>query len=187
MKSIQKILLMCLLAFAAIACNTEPSLQKYYVEKQNDANFIVIDVPASLFLGSNSTLSEEQQTALKSIEKANVLAFPISGDNQEIFEKEKENVDQIFTQKKYKLLFRMGSVAKGVRLMYLGEEDAIDEFILYGVHNEKGFAVARILGDDMNPGAIMKLMKSAGEGDIDVNMSAFDQLDDILEDKDSVQ
>ncbi|MDR6300748.1 DUF4252 domain-containing protein [Mesonia maritima] len=174
MKNIIKISLASAIAFLALACNSEPSLQKYYVEKQENVNFVVIDVPSSLFLGSNSSLNEEQQKALGSIEKANVLAFPITEKNKEEFEKEKETVDHIFKDEKYKLLFRMGSVGKGVRLMYLGEEDAIDEFILYGVHEEKGFAVARILGDDMNPGAIMKLMKSAGEGDIDVNMDVFE-------------
>lgn len=181
------ILLTSLFALLMMACNNEASLQEYYVEKQNNADFVVIDVPSSLFLGDNSALSEEQQEALQSIKKANVLAYPLTGDNQEGFESEKASVDQIFTQEKYKLLFRMGSSGKGVRLMYLGKEDAIDEFILYGIHDEKGFAVARILGDDMNPAAIVKLMRSAGKGDINVNMSAFDQFEDLMSDKDSIQ
>jgi len=72
-------------------------------------------------------------------------------------------------------------------LSLTGKEDAIDEFILYGIHDEKGFAVARILGDNMNPAAIVKLMRSAGKGDINVNMSAFDQFEDLMSDKDTVQ
>lgn len=44
-----------------------------------------------------------------------------------------------------------------VSVNYLGEEDAIDEVILFGSDNNKGFAVVRIIGENMNPNDIMKI------------------------------
>ena len=68
---------------------------------------------------------------------------------------------------------RFGSSGKNVKVMYLGEQDAIDEVIVYANDDTKGFAVARLLGDDMNFAAVMKLMQSAAKGDVDVNLDVL--------------
>lgn len=62
----------------------------------------------------------------------------------------------------------------------MGEEDSIDEIIIYGNDEDKGFALARILGDDMNVGEIVKLAKSVGSGDVNVNMNSLEPLMDML-------
>ena len=46
------------------SCNSEKSLQEYYVEKQNNDNFIAIDLPASL-INLNDNVSEESQETIK--------------------------------------------------------------------------------------------------------------------------
>lgn len=51
------------------ACGNNASLQKYIVEKQNDNDFITIDLPSSLILTENNNLSEEQLETVKSIKK----------------------------------------------------------------------------------------------------------------------
>ena len=40
---------------------------------------------------------------------------------------------------------------------YQGEDDAVDEFLLFASDRKQGFALARILGDNMQPAKIMKL------------------------------
>jgi hypothetical protein len=169
MKNITKLLLLSIV-FITIACNQEPTLQKYYVEHQDDENFVVLDVPSSLFLRENSSLSNEDQKAIKSIKKANVLVLPVNGENKEIFKSEKATMETILKDEKYKTLMRFGSSGRNVKVMYLGEEKAIDEVIVYANDDSKGFAVARLLGDNMDFSAIMRLMKSASEGDVNVNL-----------------
>ena len=88
MKKINQILLL-VIAVVAVACSGEPSLQKYYVENQENENFVVLDVPSSLFLGDNSGLSEEDQKVIRSIRKANVLVLPVNNNNQDIYQEEK--------------------------------------------------------------------------------------------------
>ena len=172
MKKINQILLL-VIAVVAVACNSEPSLQKYYVENQENENFVVLDVPSSLFLGDNSGLSEEDQKVIRSIRKANVLVLPVNNNNQDIYQEEKATMETILKDEKYKVLMRFDSSGRNVKVMYLGEQDAIDEVIVYANDNTKGFAVARLLGDDMNFAAVMKLMQSAAKGDVDVNLDVL--------------
>lgn len=182
MKKINKFLF-AIVALVAIACNSEPTLQKYYVDHLEDKNFVVLDIPSSLFLGENSMLSEEDQKVINSIRKANVLALPINENNETIYQEERATVENILNNEKYKVLMRFGSSGKNVKVMYLGENDAIDEVIVYANDNTKGFAVARLLGDNMNFSAIMKLVQSAAKGDIDINLNALDNFGKQLEEK----
>ena len=46
--------------------------------------------------------------------------------------------------------------------MYIGNDTEIDELIIFGVSSEYGFAIVRVLGDDMELSKIMKLRSVAG-------------------------
>ena len=56
MKSI-KILGLVLAATAFVSCASEPSLQEYYVENQQDNKFIAVDVPTSMLPQSSLYLN----------------------------------------------------------------------------------------------------------------------------------
>lgn len=168
------------LGLLLMACNSEPSLQKYYVNHQEEQDFVVVDVPSSLFLGNQSGLSEKDQKVLKSIKKANVLAYPLTGENLKTYMKQKETIKNILKNDRYKLLMRFGASGKNVRMYYEGDDDAIDEVVVFGYDDEKGFAVARVLGDKMNPSALLKLFQAAGNGDIDINLSGFESIGKMM-------
>ena len=161
-----KILFAVLFVTLLSSCNNEQSLQKYYVENQEDSDFLAVDVPTSLFTNSES-LEAEQKATLKTIKKINVLALS-NDENKAKFEEEKAALNQIFKNEKYQLLMKYGGGNRKAELYFTGEEDAIDELIVYGYDDEQGLGVARVLGENMNPGEIMKLMRSLEEGDINV-------------------
>ena len=52
-------------------------------------------------------------------------------NNQDIYQEEKATMETILKDEKYKVLMRFGSSGKNVKVMYLGEQDAIDEVIVY--------------------------------------------------------
>lgn len=167
MKTIVKIpALLC--AVLLTACGG-PSLEKYYVDNQEKENFVVVNVPSSMFLKDDSHLSETNKETLHNIEKANVLAYPLTAENKATFEAEKTELENILKDEKYKLLMKFGGEDHQFRVMYLGDPEAIDEMIVYGASNEFGFGVARILGDNMNPTEIIKLVKSMDSADLDVS------------------
>ena len=63
------------------SCNSEPSLQKYFVENTENKNFIALDISSSILNVDPAKLSLEQQQALQSFEKMNILAFKRNPNN----------------------------------------------------------------------------------------------------------
>lgn len=166
--------------FLLMACGG-PSLEKYYVENQEKDNFVVVNVPSDVLIGDASKLSKEEKTTLKKIEKANVLAFPVNEKNKATFKKEKAELEKILKDEEYKLLMKFGSPEKEFKLMYTGDPEAIDEIIVYGSSEEAGFGVARILGNDMDLGAMMKLVKSLKEKNVELNIEGIEGLQTMFE------
>ena len=169
-------------AFLLIACGG-PSLEKYYVENQENDNFVVLNIPADILISNDSALSEKEKASLESIEKANVLAFPLNAENKVVFEEEKTELEQILKNKKYKLLMKFGGSDQQFKLMYTGDSEAIDEMVVYGASKEMGFGVARILGDNMNPNGMIKLMKALKNSDAEINLEGIEAFGEIFEQK----
>jgi len=161
-----KLLFTLVLTIALFSCNNEQSLQKYYVENQEDADFLALDIPTSMFTNSSSFEAEKKET-MESIKKINVLALK-KEENPAKFEGEKVKLDEIFKNEDYQLLMKYGGGNRKAALYFTGEEDAIDELIVYGYDDEKGLGVARVLGENMNPQKIMELMKSLDGDNIDI-------------------
>ncbi len=181
-----KILFALFIVAGTVSCDDGKSLQKYYVESQEDADFLALDVPTSMFANMES-MDEEQRATMQSIKKINVLA--LRADQHPVkFESEKVKLNEIFQDEKYQLLMKYGGGTRKAELYFTGEEDAIDEIIVYGYDEEKGLGVARVLGEDMNPEEIMKLMRSMDKDNI--NSEGLQSLGGILgsinKDNDSV-
>ncbi len=64
-----------------ISCNSEPSLQKYFVENTENKNFIALDVSPSVLNIDKTKLSAEQNQAFQSFNKMNILAFKLDATN----------------------------------------------------------------------------------------------------------
>ncbi|RXR29095.1 DUF4252 domain-containing protein [Flavobacterium piscinae] len=163
-----KKLLFSLVLMSFIACEKEPSLQKYFVEKTESTDFISVDMSPSILNIKPDALSIEQQEALKTFKKMNVLAFKINEENKAKFDGERTKVKEILKDEKYQELMKFGSGKEGASIYFVGKDDAIEEFVLYGSKDENGFAVVRILGDKMNPEDFMTLLSALQKSDIDM-------------------
>lgn len=150
-------------------CNSEPSLQKYFVEHSENKDFIALDVSPSILNIDNTKLSVEQQTALKSFDRINILAFKRNDKNAAQFETERAKVTAILKDKKYQQLMKFGSGKEGASASFVGTDEHIDEFVLFANKNENGFAVVRILGKDMNPTNIVTMMTALQQSKVDLD------------------
>lgn len=162
------VLILVLLSLGLVSCENETSLQEFYVENQNDNQYLAFDIPASLLTGENSNLTPEQRATLETIRKINILGFPKKAENETAFEEEQEKLSGILKSDKYNLLMKYGGGNRKAELYYMGEEDAIDEIIVFGSDQERGFGVARVTGNAMNPGDIIRLFKSIEEGELNI-------------------
>lgn len=166
MRLIYNFLALCSLFF--ISCNSGLSLQKYFVENTENKNFIALDVSPSILNIDKTKLSAEQNQALQSFDKMNILAFKLNATNQAQFEIERAKVDTILKDVKYQQLMKFGSGKEGASVSFVGSDDHIEEFVLFANKKENGFAVIRILGKDMNPTSIMTMMSVLQSANIDL-------------------
>lgn len=159
MKSIKNIISICVITLLLFSCNSKPSLQKYYVDNQENQNFMVVDIPTSILNIKIDSLTDKQQKAFKSIEKLNFLGFKKTEDNSTIYQTEKEKVAHILSNHTYKTLIKYGGKNQGAVVKYLGNDNAIDEVVIFGADNTQGFGIIRVIGDDMNPSQVLDLIE----------------------------
>lgn len=156
--SIKNSVVVLFLVTMLTACNQGETLQSYFVEHQETPNFMSVDVPLSFLDLDKVELTEEQLEAYESIDKLNMLGYKLSNENEEEYKVELQKVRTILKDSMYQELFRGGNNKDGKFLVkYIGSDTSIDELIVLGNMNESGFAVVRVLGDDMDPSKIMKL------------------------------
>lgn len=178
---IKKLSLILLATVVLVACNNQPTIQEYYVKKQENDNFIAIDLPASL-LKVEEGASEETKNTMSTIKKLNILAFKVTESNAAEFKTELAQVKSILKGDQYIELMRMKHEGINIVINYQGEDDAIDEFLLLASDNDKGFALARVLGNKMQPEKIMKMAEDFNNIDKGGAGEALSQLSELFGD-----
>jgi hypothetical protein len=161
-------LITLLLSLILGSCNSEPTLQKYFVENTENKDFIALDISSNILNLDKAKLSVAQNEALQSFDKMNVLAFKLNDKNKAQFESERAKVNLILKDKMYQQLMKFSSGKQGASVSYVGTDDHINEFVLYANKNDAGFAVIRVLGKDMNPTHIMNMISVLQESKIDL-------------------
>jgi hypothetical protein len=170
---------MLVLVATFTSCNQNPSLQTYFVDNELKPGFTSIDIPTSLLNIEQTSLTDEQKDAYKSINKLNMLAFVLSDNNVAEYEIELNKVKDILKDPKYQELMRAGNSTDGKFVIkYIGDEDSIDELIIFGNANDKGFAIIRVLGDDMSAQKVVKLYSALDTSNI--NESQISQFADFF-------
>ncbi|HSD14664.1 MAG TPA: DUF4252 domain-containing protein [Flavobacterium sp.] len=149
-------------------CEQKPSLQKYFVANSDKKDFISLDLAPTFINVDKVSLSSAEKEALESFKKINVLAFKSDSLNQNKFNEEREKVNTILKDKSYQQLMRVGSGKEGGAVYFVGQDEHIDEFVLYANKKENGFAVVRVIGDDMNPTDVLNLMRLMQKANIDM-------------------
>ena len=124
---------------------------------------------------------EEAAEAYKSLKKMNVLAFKKNETNGAEYEIEKKKLKTILKNDSFIELMRMNDKGRNVVIKYLGDDNSIDELIVYASDKTRGFAVVRVLGDNMKPDQIAKLVQSIQN--VDDGNFAIKQLEGFIKTK----
>lgn len=165
---IKHLVVMVILVATFYSCDQNPSLQTYFVDHQEQPNFLSVDLPITMLKIDENKLSSDQKAAYRSVKKLNMLAYKTDSLDQKDYNSELAKVKAILDDKKYEELMRGGNPTDGKFIIkYIGKDDDIDEFILFGSANDKGFAVVRVLGNDMDPNKLMTLTSVLGSGNMD--------------------
>lgn len=158
------------LAALLVSCSSKPSLQSYFLESQDKPGFYTQSIPKGILGIDESKLEGDAKKAYESIDKVNVLFYPNNDKNKPNFAKESRKLNDILQNEDYKMLISHSDDNTKMRMVYDGTQDAIDEIIMYGTSDDMGMGVARIMGDDMQLGAILTLMNEMDKSSVDGNM-----------------
>ena len=157
--------LLAVMMLVMASCSSTQSLQEYYVDNSENSNFLSVDLPVSLLNMEKADLNAEQREALNSLKKMNVLAFKKTDANTVEFEAEKTTVKAILKNEKFIDLMKLNtSYGKGV-IKYMGNDEMIDEVIIYGDNDEKGFMLIRVLGNNMKPANLIQFIQAIQKSD----------------------
>lgn len=165
----KKLLLLVSSVMLLFSCEDKPSLQKYFVENTESSKFITIDLAPSIIKTDKLSLSETEKAALESFEKMNILAFRTDSTDKSGYETEIKEVKSILKDESYQQLMKAGSGNDGAAIYFVGADDEhIEEFIILAGKKENGFAVVRVLGNDMNPTHIMNILSLLQKSNVDL-------------------
>jgi len=154
------------------ACKKE-SLQTYLVETQEKKGFSHITIPASILQLGAANITEAEKEAYESINKVNITGLLAENAAEGQYETEKQKLKSIFKDSDYKTLMNFKNNGNSATLYYTGSTDAIDEIIVFGYGEKLGVGVARVLGDNMNPNAIIKMLRKTQLDTDNVNLNQF--------------
>ncbi|MBU2997419.1 DUF4252 domain-containing protein [Cellulophaga baltica] len=149
------------------SCSSKETLQEYFVANTENPNFISFDLPASLLNINSDDLSAKQEEALSSLKKLNVLAFKKSVENTADFTIEKEKVKAILKGEEYQELMKMNTKFGKATIKFLGDDEAIDEIVIYGDSSDKGFVIVRVLGNNMKPENLIEFINTLEKSNVD--------------------
>lgn len=170
-------LLLCLL----IACNHKPSLQEYFVEKENSSDFISASLPTSIIFQNLDSLSSKEQVSLRKIEKINLLALTKS-KGQAILEEERNSLKAILSDQKYEPLLNFSGGTREAHFHYVGTESKVDELIFFGYDSEMGLMLLRMRGNEIDANDIYKITQTAQHMDYKSLSGTFGNvLEDVKE------
>ncbi|MCX7547543.1 DUF4252 domain-containing protein [Xanthomarina sp. F1114] len=173
--SIKTTLFSLLALIMLVSCNNGESLQTYFVDHQETPDFISADIPTTIVELDETSLTEEQKEAYKSVKRLNFLGFKITDSNQDVYTKELAKVKSILSNKKYIELIEFNDKTAKVIVKYIGDDDAAEEFIVFTSSKDMGFGIVRVLGSNMRPEKMATLVDAVQKADIDSS-----QFEDVL-------
>lgn len=156
--SIKNLVTSFLVLMLLTSCEYGETLQAYFVTHQEAPNFISVDIPKSFVNIDKDKLTKDQKEAYESVSKLNMLGYSLEEDNIEGYKIELTKVRALLKDDRYKDLMRGGNNTDGKFIIkYIGTDTEIDELVIFGNANDKGFAIIRILGNNMKPEKIATL------------------------------
>jgi hypothetical protein len=170
--------LLCLSILMLTSCSSEPTVQRYFVEKSENKDFIALDVAPGFIDTKGLKLSAEEQKAVKSLHHINILAFKANQKNVPVYKKELDDVKKLIKSDHYDELMTFNSGGMGASLNTRGEGEHIEEFVLLANNEKTGFGVVRVTGNDMTPANIMTIMGLIQKANL--NMEQFKPLKDMF-------
>lgn len=148
-------------------CSSATSLQTYFVDNQEKNGFMSIDVPISVLGLESVEMNSSENEALNSISKFNILSFSLDSINYAKYSEELLRINQLFINSSYEKIISLGNPKDGkVRVYTIDNNGYLKEIVIFVNSNKTGFAIIRVLGNEMDLEKIFKLRRLLNEIDL---------------------
>ncbi|WP_223551549.1 DUF4252 domain-containing protein [Aestuariivivens sp. NBU2969] len=174
-RTVKYIIFALFVTFFLTSCGDGVSLQRYFVDNQESKNFISQDVPLSMIEIDQSRFNEEQREAYESVNRLNFLAYRANDTNIGSYNTELSKVNSILKHKKYNDLIEFNDKGNKVVVKYIGDNEEAEEVVVFANANNLGFAIVRVLGNNMSPDKMVTLVSALRDSDFQAN-----QIKDIM-------
>lgn len=174
--------LFSIMLLAIASCSQEPSLQKYYVEKSETPGFITLDIAPTFIKTNEIKLTPEEKAAVESLHKFNVLMYKkdsLDVSNKK-YDQELEKVRGL-VKGEYEELIKINNGESGASVSTKGDDEHIEEFVVFVRNQDTGFGVVRVLGDNMTPNNVLTIVGLLQKAPMD--MEQFEPLEDLMKKK----
>jgi len=155
------------MALIMVSCKDENSIQTYVVDHQDKPEFLTLDLSPKMVDFSKAELSEDELKVYNSFNKMNIIAYNAKSSDEANYTKELEKAKAVFKNEKYEELMEFSDNGIKFRVNTIGNGDTVDEFLVLASSSDMGFVVVRVLGNDMQPEKLYKLIESMKDADVD--------------------
>ncbi|WP_336129264.1 DUF4252 domain-containing protein [Mesoflavibacter sp. CH_XMU1422-2] len=166
---LKSIITVLTIALLFVSCKDENSIQTYFVDHREQPEFLSLDLSAKMLDLSKADLTVEQQEAYNSIEKLDVLAYRVNDGDVVAYEQELQKAKKVFKNEKYEELMEFKDNGISFKISTIGNENTVDEFLVLANSKEMGFTFVRVIGDEMKPEQLVKLITELQHADVDNN------------------
>lgn len=164
---LKNIIIIVITIILALSCKREETLQRFMAENQERNDIIAFDISSNMLTLKENAEKSENIEILKTIENASIIAFNLDSTNQKTYKQDVEKLNIVLNSKKYNELMRMGKGQNGVKVLTLGNENTLDEVIVYSKDDKKGWVIVRITGKNMAIDKIMGLINKIDINDVE--------------------
>ncbi len=148
------------------SCRNSPTLEQYFIKNEDNESISMTDIPVSI-LKMEDGISPEAKKAIESVKKINILYLKIDDKNQTVYKTEKEKLRLILKDKKYQNIAKYKAKSTKISIQYVGNDEVVDEIILFATNKNRGLLLARLIGDKMKPKSMQAILKNIQKIDID--------------------
>lgn len=170
MHTVAKLLGLAVASFLLlVSCSSKPSLDRFFVDHQEQIGFIVQDLPKSLVPMNVEELPAAERAAYESLDKANVLFYRAESGTPAQMNAYYDEVDALLDPEEFTTLMSTEGETWGMNMYYSGDKEDIDSFVILAKDPKIGFTIVRLLGDDMSVGELLKLYQYAETNGVDMS------------------
>lgn len=155
MKNILKILFFVIVSWVITGCNSAKTLQEYFVEKSDSADFQMIKINPNDFIKNKEFIGKN--TEINFVENVHILSY--SYKDSLPFEKEKNEINRILSNEKYQNLLRLNKYGGKFKIDYEGTDDNIKEVVIYGVQPKQKIFLVRISTNNLTVSQLSELVQ----------------------------